>query len=279
MDTYSLILLDIDGTLLDSRDQISPDTVRLLGRLEKRGIPVVLCSARPPVGVEMVERQAGIHGPIVCYGGSLVLDRDRSILEDTGIEAGTALRFRETAARIAPDVTVTSYLYDVWLVDDRSDRYVRAVMERYGYEAVEGPLEAAVRSVGHVHKIMCMGGPRDLERLRTGARADLPDLAFALSGPTYLEVLTGSASKRTAMETLCRHLGVDPRSVVALGDYYVDIEMLRGAGLGIAMGNAPEAVKRAAAGVTASNDEEGVYIALKNLHFRPPVRRPKSDAD
>ena len=62
--------------------------------------------------------------------------------------------------------------------------------------------------------------------------------------------------------------------MVAMGDYFVDVEMLRRAGLGIAMGNAPDAVKAAAAQVTASCDEEGVYIALRHLQFTPPAVHP-----
>ena len=56
--TYSIVFLDIDGTLLDSDHKISPNTKRLLNRLENRGIPVILCSARYPDGVEFVVRQA-----------------------------------------------------------------------------------------------------------------------------------------------------------------------------------------------------------------------------
>ena len=73
MQTYSLVFIDIDGTLLDSNHQVMPKTKQILNRLEKRGIPIILCSARSPGGVETVEKQAGIHGPIVCYGGSLIL--------------------------------------------------------------------------------------------------------------------------------------------------------------------------------------------------------------
>ena len=82
MQTYSLVFLDIDGTLLDSSHKIMPKTKQILNRLEQRGSPIILCSARSPGGVETVERQAGLPSPIVCYGGSLVLTADRAILVD-----------------------------------------------------------------------------------------------------------------------------------------------------------------------------------------------------
>ena len=188
-----------------------------------------------------------------------------------GIDSALALRFRQYAADAFPDVTLTSYLYDIWLVDSVQDPYVRAVMERYGYAAVEGPLESAVQSSGHVHKIMCMGQPLRLKNLQEQAASLFPALSVAASGAAYLEVTAADVSKYTAMKKIQQYYNVTSEQIVAAGDYFVDVDMLRHAGLGIAMGNAPEAVRQAAARVTASNDEEGVYIALKNLRFRPPV--------
>ena len=107
---YSLVFLDIDGTLVDSRLQISDNTKRLLARLQKRGVPVVLCSARNPAGIELVERQAEIHSPIVCYVGSLVLDEERGILSDTGIQVESADRFKRYAAEQFPSLFVSAYL-------------------------------------------------------------------------------------------------------------------------------------------------------------------------
>lgn len=272
MNTYSIVLLDIDGTLVDSNDQISHNTKSLLNRLEKKEIPVVLCSARSPSGVEIVVGQVGLHSPIVCYGGSLIMDADRAIIEDRGIEGNTAVRFKQFAAREFPKVTVSTYMYDIWLVDSTSDPNVQLVAQRNQCEPLVGELEAAINSVSHVHKLLCMGTPEEIIRFQNSAAREFPELEFARSGTIYLEVLAKGISKCTAMEKLRTYYGIDAEQVVAMGDYFVDLEMLRHAGLGIAMGNAPDAVKEAAARVTTSCDEEGVYIALKNLRFTPPAQ-------
>ena len=125
MRTYSIVFLDIDGTLLDACDQVSPCTRTLLERLEKRGIPVILCSARSPAAIEPVSKQAGIRGPVICYNGSLILSTDRSILSDQGMRADDAIRFKEFAASAFPEVDVSSYLYDVWLVDSAQNPHFR----------------------------------------------------------------------------------------------------------------------------------------------------------
>lgn len=274
MNSYSIVLLDIDGTLVDSKDQVSQNTKQLLHHLEQKGIPVILSSARSPSGVEMVVRQVGLHSPIVCYGGSLLLDDQRNIIQDVGIDREAAVAFKQFAGREFPHVTVSTYMYDIWLVDRLDDPNVQLVGQRNQCTPLVGDLESAVHTVPHVHKLLCMGAPEEITRLQTRAAQAFPNLQFARSGTIYLEVLAKDISKGTALEQLQTYYQVDPSRVVAMGDYFVDVEMLRRAGLGIAMGNAPDAVKAAADQVTASCDEEGVYIALRHLPFTPPDLHP-----
>ena len=268
MKSYSVVMLDIDGTLVDSNLQISANTKRLLKRLEQRGIPIVLCSARAPSGVELVENQAGLKSPIVCYGGGLILDENRAILEDQSINRESAVGFRRFVLDNFPGITVCSYIYDVWLVDDTDDPYIRLLIERnWTSTAVVGDLETALRTTPGAHKLMCMGTPHKIQRVQVAAQEKFPDLEFVRSGDIFLEILRKGVSKFTAMKCIRDYYHVKLEEIVAIGDYYVDIEMLRHAGLGIAMGNAPDEVKQVAARVTASNDEEGVYIALKTVKF------------
>lgn len=270
MKTYSAVVLDIDGTLVDPDMQVSANAKRLLNRLEKRGIPIVLCSARAPSGVEAVERQVGLNGPIACFGGSLILDENRDILEDKGIGRETAVRFKRFVADAFPGVTVCSYMYDVWLVDDLSDANIQLLMERDpASTAVVGSLEAALRPGSHAHKLMCVGPPQTVRDIQAAARQGFPDLGFARSGSMSLEVLCKDAPKLAAMECIRDRYRVDPEKIVAIGGNYADIDMLRNAGLGIAMGNAPEEVRQAAKKVTTPNDEDGVYFALRSLRFAP----------
>lgn len=79
------------------------------------------------------------------------------------------------------------------------------------------------------------------------------------------------------MQVLLAHYGLGAEDAVAFGDNDVDIDMLQYCGLGIAMGNAPRQVKEAADYVTASNDEEGVYIALNGLRLKAPGTGKKSE--
>jgi HAD-superfamily hydrolase, subfamily IIB len=89
------------------------------------------------------------------------------------------------------------------------------------------------------------------------------NLNIYLSKPTYLEMMPNNASKTSAIEVLCKKYDIQRSEVIAIGDNYNDINMIEFAGLGIAMGNAPDAVKQYADDITLSNDEDGVAVAIK----------------
>ena len=267
MKRYSLVFLDIDGTLLDSNHQVMPQTKQILNRLEKRGIPIILCSARSPGGVETVEKQAGLHSPVVCYSGSLILTAERSILSDEGIQKETAVSFKQFVLDHFSDIVVSSYLYDVWLVDDVNHPAVRREARISQCTPLAGQLQAAVESVPHVHKLLAISSQQQITKLQNAAAEEFPDLTLARSGPTYLEVMPKEVSKRMAVERIQKFYGVNQAEIVAFGDNFVDLEMLQYSGLGVAMGNAPGPVKEAAGRITASNDEEGIYLVLKSLKF------------
>lgn len=267
MQTYSLVFLDIDGTLLDSNHQIMPQTKQMLTRLEKRGVPMILSSARSPGGVETVARQADLHSSIVCYGGSLILDAERAILADTGIPPETATAFKTFVLSHFRDIVVSAYIYDVWLVDDIGHPMVQREARISQCAPLAGELQSAVQTVSHVHKLLCIGDQQQITKLQREAGKAFPQLTLVRSGAVYLEVMPKGVSKQTAAECLQSYYQVSREEIVAFGDHFVDLELLRWAGMGVAMGNAPDEVKEASDWVTASNDEEGVYVALRRLKF------------
>ena len=118
MCTYSAVFLDIDGTLLNSRHQVMPCTKSHLQYLQGKGVPVILCSARPPKGVNLVAQQIELPGPVVCYNGGLIFNEDSSILRDVGIDIQLAMDFRRFVSERFPELVVSAYLYDVWLAED-----------------------------------------------------------------------------------------------------------------------------------------------------------------
>ena len=270
MRTYSIVFLDIDGTLLDSRHQVMPCTAAQLRLLHQRGVPVILCSARPPAGVDLVAGQLGVHNPIVCYNGGLVFDQNSAILRDVGIDPRLALEFKQFVAERFPELVVSAYLYNVWIAEDPQHPLILKEAEISRCIPLKGSLERVAGSSPHVHKLLCMGDAMRIRALQNEIPQHFPQLRALRSKPEYLEILSPESTKRSGVQVLLEHYALGAEKAVAFGDSDVDVDMLQYCGLGVAMGNAPRQVQEAADFVTASNDEEGIYIALNSLRLKAP---------
>ena len=273
MCTYSAVFLDIDGTLLNSRHQVMPCTQSHLQYLQGRGVPVILCSARPPKGVNLVAEQIGLCGPAACYNGGLIIDDNYTILRDVGIDIRLAMDFRRFVAEQFPDLVVSAYLYSVWMVEDTHHPLVEQEAEISGCTPLQGALKQIAASASHIHKFLCMGDAMRIRALEKETARHFPQLMALRSKSTYLDILPPEATKGSAAQVLLEHYGLSAKQAVAFGDSDVDVDMLQYCGLGVAMGNAPRQVKEAADYVTASNDEEGIYIALNSLRLKAPGGR------
>ena len=275
MCTYSIVFLDIDGTLLDSQHQIMPCTLKRLQALHEGGVPMILCSARPPAGVHLVSGQMGLNSPMACYNGGLVFDEKGTILRDVGIDIQRAMAFKRFVSERFPEVVVNAYLYNVWMAENPQHPMILREAEITQSTPLQGSLEMVASSATHVHKLLCMGDAKQIRALQHEVPEHFPDLMALRSKPEYLEILSPESTKCNATQVLLDHYGLDAKRAVAFGDSDVDVDMLKYCGLGVAMGNSPKSVKDAADFVTASNDQEGVYIALNNLHLKAPNSNKK----
>ena len=271
MRTYSIVFLDIDGTLLDSRHQVMPCTGNHLKSLHEKGVPIILCSARPPKGVNLVAEQVELQDPIACYNGGLIIDEGHTLLRDVGIDIQLATDFKRFVTERFPELVVSAYLYNVWLAEDPQHPLIQQEADISGCTPLKGSLEQVASAASHIHKLLCIGDAMRIRALQKELSEHFPQLMALRSKATYLEILPPEATKGSAAKVLLEHYGLRAEQAVAFGDSDVDVDMLQYCGLGVAMGNAPRSVKEAADYVTASNDEEGVYIALNSLRLKAPA--------
>ena len=108
-----------------------------------------------------------------------------------------------------------------------------------------------------VHKVLCMGDKADIAALEQQLVKEFPQIRIYRSKDTYLEIMSMKASKSDAIHMLKDHFHVKQEETMAFGDNFNDIDMIRYAGLGVAMGNATDEVKEAADIITDINDNEG----------------------
>ena len=255
---YKIVFSDIDGTLLTDQHQVGEDTKRCIRRLASEGTPFVLVSARMPKGIYTIQKEIGVRAPIVAFSGGLILDMDGKAVYSIGIEKKPAIQLHDRICAGWSDIACNTYSYDRWLVDDPADWRVMLESEITDIIPQQGTIEEVIPEGEIVHKFLCMGEPERILDLEQHLQKWYPHLAVSRSTPEYLEIMNGQATKGQAVEILSRINGISLADTIAFGDNFNDIDMLRTAGMGVAMANAPEEVKQSADRITKSNNEEGI---------------------
>ncbi len=264
MTQYKMVCLDIDGTLLNSQNELTPATKDAIKKVSQKGVAVVLVSARPPSGIQFLIDELGIQSTLVCFSGSLIMDGSQVLLSHC-----LPMRMIEEIDRHARehDIHMSLYKGDEWFVQ-QIDYWAHLEAEGTHTSPHTADFAGLFREWRErntpPNKVLCMAEREKIDWLnRTLSELYPEELEISPSKPTYLEIMPKNVSKPKAVEFLCQRYGVAREDVIAIGDNFNDLGMIIYAGLGIAMGNAPDAVKEQADDVTLSNDEDGVAAALR----------------
>jgi Cof subfamily protein (haloacid dehalogenase superfamily) len=270
-----LLALDLDGTTLDAHGGLSDAVRDAVAAVQRRGIRVVLCTGRRFRTALPMARSLELSGPIVVNNGVVVKQIESGVTlhhdylpSDLYAEILTLMR-----GLGPPLVYVDAYHEQRDLVTERVDEahpfqqeYLADNTQFYG--VVD---DLAVERPDHVIMMSAMADETSLAALRQRAVKELGDRVrtHALMNKNYrgqiLELLSSRSGKWPALERLAAADGIAPEEIAAVGDDRNDVEMIRRAGLGIAMGNAVEPAKRAAAIVVRSNAEGGAVEALQQV--------------
>lgn len=272
MPRYKLIFSDIDGTLTDSGHIFRSGTKETIRKVSETGLPFVMVSARVPVSIRMIMNDIGFCGPLIAYNGAVVKDEKDNTLWERGLTKETALAIRHKVLNDFPDVLCCTFCGDMWMADDGEDPEIKFEAEVINVPVTVGAPEKLIKDGETVHKLLCIGDPVRLDKLQDELRALFPMCRVFKSMGKYLEIISAEASKSAAAEVVCEKYGIPAEQVAAFGDNFNDIDLLKFAGLGIAVGNAPDAVKKSADMVAPSNDEDGVARTLEKMFLDTAAR-------
>jgi 5-amino-6-(5-phospho-D-ribitylamino)uracil phosphatase len=266
LNPYKLVVIDIDGTLLIRADDISAENKAALKKLRRRGVAVSLCSGRAIQAARSVIDQLNLDGYHIFFDGALVTDpagKDHvyiKTIEHDLVQRAAAFAHRQN---IIMDVfTATGYYAESesWVTDLRRDYFkVIPTLTDFsrlpaGEKVVKGTLvvrSPAEKSGAELFR-RTFSGEAHLSMTKTPA---FPDVDF-------INIIAPGVSKRTALEALTKRMGIPLEQVMGIGDGPNDVPILSAVGLGVAMGNASEDVKRCARYVTADVDHNGVAEAI-----------------
>lgn len=244
---YRLIALDLDGTLLNEAKEISPENRKWIDEARKAGVTVMFSTGRGRQSTMAYVEELALNSPLVLVNGSEIWRAPGELLQRTEMPLEWVRAFR----RMALD-------YDVWYWAYT----VEGILNRDNWPAEE---EAEER-LTWLKFGFYTENPEKLPHIR----AELEkrgDLSITNSHPCNIELNPLGADKGSGVRQVCRLLGIDMSQVIAMGDSFNDLPMIREAGLGVAMGNAQEEIKALADEVAATNEEDGVAGIIRKYIF------------
>lgn len=265
------ICTDIDGTLLNSQRELSLRTIAAVKKLDKR-IPFILASSRMPSAMRHLQEELDIlHHPMICFNGGYVLLYEEgaetpAVADSAQIPVSVCSAIVEMAQ--GTDIHVSLYSKDFWYAP-QYDKWTEKEERNTKVSAKVGELNPVLTNwhtdeIG-AHKIMCMGPEQEIAKMKEALTQRFGSEIFVYySKATYLELASRTISKATALELILKNnYGIAMDEVMAFGDNYNDIDMLKAVGKGIAVGNAREEVKAVADEVTLNSTEDGVAVAIE----------------
>lgn len=271
------VVLDIDGTLLNSQKEISTKTKECLINLQKNGDKLILASGRPTTGMTDLAKQLKMdehHGLLVSYNGSKVIDcsnNEELFNQVMSIEDGKAVLEHMKQFDVSPMIDKGNYMYvnDVFgcVIDYRGSLFNIIEYESRGgnYKLCEKDDLAAFLDYP-INKILTAGDPDYLASVYEQMMTPFKEkLNCVFTADFYFEFTAKGIDKAKALDTVLRPLNIFPEDIIAFGDGHNDKTMLEYAGIGVAMENAVDDLKQSADVITLSNDMDGIVYFLNKI--------------
>ena len=258
-----LLISDVDGTLVTADKVLTSASVEASRKLAAAGVKLSLISARPPRGLMYVVGPMDLSLPFAAFNGGAIVAPDGTLLESYPLPRD----FAEVALRILADRKVDAWVFagDDWLLDNIADPNVAREQRTVRFAPhVVADFAGIAEPIGKVVGVSNDHGL--LDDCEDAIRKALAGTAsVSRSQAYYLDISSLAATKGQGVAALCDRIGTPLARTAVIGDMYNDLSMFDVAGLAIAMGNAPDAVKARAQRHTLSNAEDGFAAAVDDL--------------
>ncbi len=262
IEKISAIVVDIDGTFLDSREEVPQENVRAVLEALENGVQVIFASGRMLASITgLLKKHFRREFPVIAYNGGLVASNGR-------IHLKKALD-RNIAVEIAADVLkqnvyIQAYVNDELVVPkDCEQARAYSIHSGVGFKVKRdfvGFLEA-----NDTMKLLAIDKPDVLEHLKTSLSKNHPDADIFKSFATYLDIVPRGTNKGAALQRLAKVIDLQLSETVAFGDNDNDVPLFEVAGYAVAMGNATAAAKAAADTIAPSADDAGFARSFQRL--------------
>ncbi|SKA74090.1 hypothetical protein SAMN05428976_101344 [Clostridium sp. USBA 49] len=274
MSNIKVIIMDVDGTLTNSKKVITEKTKDALIKAQENGALLILSSGRPISGLMDFARELKMdknHGLLVSYNGSKVINCETNEVlfnETMTVKQGQAVLEHMKKFDVKPMIDKGDYMF----VNDVFNCYIQYQGEPFNiiqYEARGGKFklcekdDLAAFADYPLNKILTAGDPEYLKEHYKEMMEPFKDtLSCMFTAPFYFEFTAQGIDKAKALDTVLIPMGYKKEEMIAFGDGHNDISMVKYAGIGVAMENAVDDLKEIADFITLSNEEDGIAYAL-----------------
>ena len=264
---YKAVFIDLDGTLLRKNHTVIDAAKEVLQKLIQKNVLVVLVSARPLHGIMHIAEKTGLERcPVASLNGAYIFNNGR-IIYDAVIGNELVTQVHQQLQKY--ESTPIYYHQNEWYSETKNahtDHEQRITSIPVTIQPFAETCSVWQNKSSGPNKILVVANAKIIEEIQSGLKQQYPnELTVCTSKPTFLEIMHESASKLKAVKMISEYYHISQEEIVAIGDNFNDMEMISFAGLGIAMGNAPDAVKEVANYVTDTNNNDGVAKALERF--------------
>lgn len=255
-----VLVLDLDGTLTNSKKEITPKTKKALLEMQQQGHTVVLASGRPTPGITPLAKELELEkngGYILSFNGGQITDcATGEVVYQKTLPPEVVPQLFDLADKL--DIGLISYEKDAIITGMHYDEYIEVEknitklpvkqMEDI-VDYIDFPLN---KCLGTAHPDIAAKAEQEYAKMFGKT------LCISRSEPFFIEITPMGIDKAASLERFCQITGNKRENMIACGDGFNDVSMIEYAGLGVAMENAQDAVKEVADYITASNEEDGV---------------------
>jgi Cof subfamily protein (haloacid dehalogenase superfamily) len=256
-----LLAIDVDGTLLNDDHQLTERTKRAISQIKEHGVKVVLATGRGPVSCFPIMEELALTEPMITHNGAVIVDpQTKHIALEIGFKAEELLPIIQYCRQtdIHFDACTAFEMY----IEGRNPQADQMYKKFFANPRLV--VDTSLLT-DQIVKFTLFGDERQMDRSLEEVVPKFPDWSIIRSGEKFIDVMHPQATKGNALKRILKEQNIHPDHVVAFGNYYNDLEMIQLAGVGVAMDNSPDQIKRLADRVTVSNNEDGVAEVIEEI--------------
>lgn len=255
------IALDLDGTLLNSKKNISKRNIKILHKMYKKGVEIIIVTGRSFESVEIKVKEFTFPYDVICYNGAKIV-KNGEVIYEKNLSEEIVKKLIDISKQEKAHLNL--YQNEIWYVENKNSQ--EAINYRQSSCLIPEERDFTTFENFEMTKALFISDRETLKKIEKEISKTMGGTVYtAYSQNNFFEVLNKEVNKGLTLEKFLKLKNIDKKNCVAFGDAENDIEMLSLVGYGVAMENSKYEIKEKAKYITKSNDEDGVAVFLENL--------------